>query len=57
MWSLMQKPSVSYRKCIAKNKGKIDLPKMRGRFDVKYMCIMKAILALICSDRNVFIGK
>ena len=32
-------------------------PKMRGRFNVKYMCITKAIPALICSDRNVFVGK
>ena len=32
-------------------------PKMRGRFNVKYMCITKAIPALICSDRNVFLEK
>ena len=30
---------------------------MRRRFDVKYMCITKAIPALIRSDRNVFVGK
>ena len=42
MWSLMQKPSVSYRKCIAKNEGKIDLELIKNQVQVSYrQCIAK----------------